>query len=154
MSSPSCWLLILSSIFFFSSSNCCAVLPRNICVTSLATLWWMPSRRPVATRCFSASTLRSLCISSSTMIVRSVQKSRFLPFSSSLYTLMSSSRSSRSSRLSPLRYVYGSCICISIDSSRFCSEMYCASRSIGFARPSWMRILLRSFACSRWNVSS
>lgn len=131
-----------------------------------------------------ASSLRNLLISSSVMVVISLQKSTFLPCSSSMYTcsqkhttrsksslnlcengryftflfkylnwqsnrvaqslssshtLMSSSRSSMSVAVSPLRKVYGSCI--STDRSSSSALMYFASRSMGFARPSRIRIL-------------
>lgn len=56
-----------------------------------------------------------------------------------LHTLMSSSRSSMSVTVSPLRNVYGSCI--STDRSSSSALMYLANRSMGFARPSRMRIL-------------
>lgn len=52
---------------------------------------------------------------------------------------MSSSRSSMSVAVSPLRKVYGSCI--STDRSSSSALMYLASRSMGFARPSRIRIL-------------
>lgn len=60
-------------------------------------------------------------------------------FLSLTHTLMSSSRSSMSVAVSPLRKVYGSCI--STDRSSSSALMYFANRSMGFARPSRIRIL-------------
>lgn len=67
------------------------------------------------------------------------QSSVKMIFHLSSHTLISSSRSSMSVAVSPLRKVYGSCI--STDRSSSSALMYLASRSMGFARPSRIRIL-------------
>lgn len=76
----------------------------------------------------------------SELAVQSSVKIDFCSLSLSVpHTLMSSSRSSMSVTVSPLRKVYGSCI--STDRSSSSALMYLANRSMGFARPSRMRIL-------------
>lgn len=62
-----------------------------------------------------------------------------LSIKSYLRTFISSSRSSMSVTVSPLRKVYGSCISTARSSSS--ALMYFARRSIGFARPSRILIL-------------